>query len=97
MATNDTSNLQAASTLGTLLQANYDYDETLAIDLYGDWSGEWGCDVQTVMVAGTQHNITTLFSGKQLENLGQYLDLRSSESPISRAMANRHRSQSTRY
>lgn len=97
MGTNDNAALQAASTIGTLLVANHDYDETLAIDLYGDWSSEWGCDVQTVMVAGTQHNITTLFSGKQLENLGQYLDLRQSKSPTLRAMANTHRSAATRY
>lgn len=97
MGTNDTSNLQAPWNIGTLLAANHDYDETLAVDLYGDWSGEWGCDIQTVMVAGTQHNITTLFSGKQLEKLGEYLDNRSSKNPMRRAMANTARSQSTRY
>lgn len=95
MGTSDLTNLQAP--IGTLLAANHDYDETLAIDLYGDWSGEWGCDVQTVMVAGTQHNITTLFSGKQLENLGYYLDRRNSRDPIIRDMASVNRSQSTRY
>lgn len=89
--------LLAPSFTGKLLTADHQYDETLALDLYGDWSAEEGCNVVTVMIAGTAHDITTLFSGRQLHYLSRYLDLRGSTDPHLRAMANTHRSQATRY
>jgi hypothetical protein len=89
--------LLAPEIRGKLLTADHDYDETLAIDLYGDWSAEEGANVITVMVAGTQHDITTLFSGRQLECLSRYLDLRGSPDPMKRQIASQYRNQSGRY
>jgi hypothetical protein len=95
MGTNDLTNLQPA--IGSLLTANHHHDDVLSFDLYGEWTEEGGAVVETVMIAGTQHNVTTLLSGKQLENLGHYLDFRSNVSPQGRQLASAYRSQSTRY
>lgn len=97
MGTSDLTNLQASSAIGHLLLANHTYDELLSFDLYGDWSEEEGAIVETVMIAGTQHNVTTLLSGKQLADLGHYLDRRNSQNPLIREQANTYRSQSTHY
>lgn len=97
MGANDLTNLQPDSAIGTLLLAGHQYDDVLTFDLYGDWSEEDGAVVETVMIAGTQHNVTTLLSGKQLENLGHYLDFRKNVSPSGRQLAMTYLGQSTRY
>lgn len=97
MGTNDASNLQPASTIGQLLLSSHHHDDGLVFDLYGSHTEEDGFYVETVMIAGTQHNITSLLSGKQLENLGKYLDMKDSCLPASRDWASRFRSASTRY
>lgn len=97
MGTSDLTNLQASSAIGHLLLANYTYDEVLSFDLYGSHTAEDGFYVETVMIAGTQHNVTTLLSGKQLENMGKFLDMKDDLTPVGRDWAARHRSAATHY
>jgi hypothetical protein len=94
---NDTTALQAASAIGQLLLPNYTFDESLSFDLYGSHTADDGFYVETVMIAGTQHNVTTLLSGKQLENLGKFLDMKDDLTPVGRDWASRHRSAATHY
>lgn len=97
MGHSDITNLQAASTIGQLLLANHQHDDDLAFDLYGSHSRDDGFCVETVMIAGTQHNVTTLLSGRQLERLGQFLDMKDDVTPAGRDWAARHRSAATHY
>lgn len=97
MGADDITHLKATSTIGVLLLAGHHHDEGLVFDLFGSWTADDGFYVETVMIAGTQHNITSLLSGRQLAELGKYLDLKDSCLPASRDWASRHRSASTRY
>jgi len=72
------------------LMAAYVYDDTLNIDLYGELDAEGAHQVRTIKVTGTDHNITTLFSARQLENLGNYLDVKNSDSETLRNWAFRY-------
>lgn len=77
---------------GRLLCAAYVYDDTLTFDLYGTVDdGEH--IVELVTIAGTTHNVTTLMHGRQLVNMGLWLDIKDSTEPVLREWAERHRRQ----
>lgn len=59
---------------GALLFAGFQMTDTLQIDLYGDHSEEGGYSVESVTVAGHNVDIVELFSGRQLEKMGEWLD-----------------------
>lgn len=95
MGTNDLAALKPST--GYRLMAGYVYDDTLTIDLYGTTDSDGAVQVETVMVGGTQHEITTLFSGKQLENLGYYIELKDSKLGTHRDWARRYQCEAQRY
>jgi hypothetical protein len=83
---------QPAVNLGLLLCAGYVHDDVLKFDLYGTVEdGEHL--VELVTIAGTTHNVTTLLRGRQLLNMGLWLDLRNGVTPMHRELAERHRRQ----
>lgn len=58
----------------TLLHSGYQYDDSLALDLYGSVDdGEF--EVKQVCVAGTKHDITTLFGLRKLRIFEFWLDV----------------------
>jgi hypothetical protein len=78
-----------------LLTAGYVFNESLTFDLYGT-ADEGQHTVDTVMIAGTQHNVTTLLSREQLGNLACWLDLRNSDTPVLREWAAIHKHRAAR-
>jgi hypothetical protein len=72
------------------LMAGYVFNESLTFDLYGTVD-EGQHTVESVMIADTQHNVTTLLGRKQLENLACWLDLRGSDTPVLREWAEIHK------
>lgn len=88
--------LALVQSIGALLMAGYVYDDTLTIDLYGRREDD-EVYVDTIMVGGTQHNITTLFSFKQMENLGHYLELKDSKLDAHSTWAWRYQCAAQRY
>jgi hypothetical protein len=84
-----------AATLA-LLHAGYAFNEDLKFDLYGVIEdGEH--IVEAVMIAGTTHNVTTLLRGRQMVNMGLWLDLKDGTTPTQREWAERHRHHATAY
>lgn len=78
--------MQAVS--GQLLYAGYQYDDGLALDLYGSVDdGEHG--VESVAVAGTNVEIGQLFSARKLELFGLWLDV--NKNPAAAQVAARYR------
>jgi hypothetical protein len=55
-----------------LLVAKYDHDGLL-IDLHGEYN-QHRCEVTAVSLAGRTEDITSLFTGKQLDDFGHYCD-----------------------
>lgn len=83
---------QPAVDLGLLLCAGYVYDDELKFDLYGTIDdGEH--IVELVTIAGTTHNVTTLLRGRQMINMGLWLDLRNGVTPMHRELAEQYRRQ----
>lgn len=66
---------QSTQVTGQLLHTNYMYDGELYLDLYG-YHDEDGFTVESIAVAGTTVDISTLFRGRQLQNMGYWLDLK---------------------
>lgn len=95
MGKNDTAALIQVQDLGFLLCANHQHDDDLALDLYGS-TDDGEIMVETVMVAGTFHNVTCLMTAKQLDNLSRYLELKDLPLPAHKEWANRFRSQAQR-
>lgn len=56
-----------------------EFDEMLVLELVGECDRERGYVVETVKAAGTEANLTVLFSNRQLENLGRWLDLKNGD------------------
>jgi hypothetical protein len=74
----------------TLMAPGYVFNEDLTFDLYGAVD-EGQHTVESVLIAGTQHNVTTLLSREQLGNLACWLDLRNSDAPVLREWAGIHK------
>lgn len=72
------------------LMSGYVFNEDLTFDLFGT-ADEGQHTVESVMIAGTQHNVTTLLSRAQLGNLACWLDLRDSPEPVLQEWAEIHK------
>lgn len=72
------------------LFAGYSFNESLNFDLYGAVDDGQHM-VESVMIAGTQHNVTTLLSRGQLQNMGAWLDVKDSATPVLREWAEIHK------
>lgn len=66
---------QCAQVTGQLLHANFMHSEDLYLDLYGSHD-EDGFSVESIAVAGTTVDISVLFRGRQMTNMGYWLDLK---------------------
>lgn len=67
---------QSNQVTGTLLHANFMFDEGLYLDLYGTpATDDDGYEVESIAVAGTTVEIGQLFRGRQMLNMSYWLDL----------------------
>lgn len=58
-----------------LLHSNYLFGEGLELDLYGEPADEFGGAVVTeIMLPGSNINLIELFTAKQTEDMGHWLD-----------------------
>jgi hypothetical protein len=71
-------------------ETGYVFNEDLTFDLYGTVDFDQHT-VETVMIAGTKQDVTTLLSRAQLGELGCWLDLRNSTTPVLREWAEIHK------
>lgn len=76
------------SVSGESLYSHYQHSDVLQLDLYG-YRDEGGHHVESVALSGTTIEIAELFSGKQLENMGLWLDFKDDVRPTLREYANR--------
>lgn len=82
---------------GELLHAGWQHTDTLQLDLYGSKpTGDDGYQVESVTVHGHHVDICELFTGRQLELMGEYLDFKDDTNPNLRAVADRKRSEAMR-
>jgi hypothetical protein len=81
---------------GKLLHSGYQYDDGLALDLYGDkYEGEH--TVESIAVHGTKVEIGQLFRAKQLESMGYWLDLMGDYNPEVRRWAEHYKHQACSF
>lgn len=81
--------------LADFCEAGYAFNEDLTFDLYGR-SDEGQHIIESAMITGTQHNVTTLLSRAQLGHMSAWLDVKDSAAPVLREWAAIHKHRAAR-
>ncbi|RSZ60014.1 hypothetical protein HF313_14975 [Massilia atriviolacea] len=75
---------------GVLLLAGWQQTDTLQLDLYGSRpTADDGHIVEAITAHGCTANIIELFTGTQLEKMGEYLDFEHDMCPVGKSIAAR--------
>lgn len=75
---------------GVLLLAGWQQTDNLQLDLYGSRpTADDGFIVESITTHGGNVDISELFTGTQLEKMGEYLDFQNDMRPVGRRIAER--------